>query len=60
MFGLIFLGFMTSILGWAGYMHIFGRPEEMPVDKKTGKPRKQSKILGAVLFFWQPYLVCLL
>ena len=51
MFGLIFLGFMTSILGWAGYMHIFGRPEEMPVDKKTGKPRKQSKILGAVLFF---------
>lgn len=51
MFELIFLGFMTSILGWAGYMHIFGRPEEMPVDKKTGKPRKQSKILGAALFF---------
>jgi hypothetical protein len=51
MFGLIVLGFITFILGWAGYTHVFGIPEEMPVDKKTGQPRKQSKASGIILLF---------
>lgn len=51
MFELFFLGFVTFIFGGAGYMHVYGRPEAMPVDKKTGQPRKQSKSMGAILFF---------
>ena len=51
MFELIFLGFVSFIFGGAGYMHVYGKPEAMPIDKKTGQPRKQSKAMGAILFF---------
>jgi hypothetical protein len=51
MIGFIFFTILAGLMLAGAYGHLFGKPEAMPINKKTGQPHKQSKIFGVLFCF---------